>query len=96
DVYQAEGLDWSWLQTASFYQVLGQRSAVQYLVGWSGFTDPVFRKENMRTAVRFRRSIWRPWLYYEIEPYAFWARSNDFEGVTGIVGRLEVQLGRYD
>jgi len=43
--------------------------------------------------VRFRRSVWRPWFFYEIEPYVFWPRSLGYEGITGIVLRLEVQAG---
>lgn len=85
-----------WLQTASLYQSLGKRSAIQYLVGWSGDTKPITAVGVIRTAIRLRRSVWKPWFYYEIEPYAFWPRSDDFHGVTGIVGRVEIQLGRYD
>lgn len=85
-----------WTQTASLYHALRKRSAVQYLVGWSGNTKPATSAQVYRTAVRFRRSVWKPWFYYEIEPYAFWPRADDFHGVTGIVGRLEIQLGQYD
>ena len=91
-----DGLGLEWMQTASVYHTLGERSAIQYLVGWSGYTKPVIAQELVRTAIRFRRSIWRPWFYYEVEPFAFWPRDDNFHGVTGIVGRLEVQLGRYD
>ena len=90
------GLGLEWLQSASLYQTLGERSAIQYLVAWSGFTKPAVAQQVVRTAVRFRRSVWRPWFYFEVEPFAFWPRSDNFHGVTGIVGRVEVQLGRYD
>ena len=62
-------------------------------MGFDGFTDPVAAIETWRTSVRFRRSVWRPWFFYEIEPYVLWPRSLGYEGITGIVLRLEVQAG---
>lgn len=89
-------LGWRWFQSASIFHVLGKRSAIAWQLGWEGFTKPVTRFEVVRTNLRFRRSIWKPWLYYEVEPYAFWARNDGFDTKLGIVARVEVQLGRYD
>ena len=85
--------DWYFNQTVSLYTRLGKQSGIGYSVGFDGFTDPVAAIETWRTSVRFRRSVWRPWFFYEIEPYVFWPRSLGYEGITGIVLRLEVQAG---
>ena len=85
--------DWYFNQRVSLYTRLGKQSGIGYSVGFDGFTDPVAAIETWRTSVRFRRSVWRPWFFYEIEPYVFWPRSLGYEGITGIVLRLEVQAG---
>ncbi|WP_349385507.1 hypothetical protein [Alcanivorax sp.] len=85
--------DWYFNQRVSLYTRLGKQSGIGYSVGFDGYTDPIAAIEAWRTSVRFRRSVWRPWFFYEIEPYVFWPRSLGYEGITGIVLRMEVQAG---
>lgn len=85
--------DWFFNQSASIYFRLGPQSGVGASVGFNGFTAPVSTIQTIRSSVRFRRNIWRPWFFYEVEPYVFWPRDQNYKGVSGIVVRLEMQAG---
>lgn len=89
-------LGWDLDQSAAVYMRLGSRAALQYSIGAQGYTDPSANVDVWRTSIRYRRNIWRPWLFWELEPFAFWPRSDDYHGVSGVVFRLETQFGMYD
>ena len=72
---------------------LNRREALRYLVSMDGFTRPNTRVENYRAGVTYRRNIWRPWFFYELEPYLLWPRERDFDTTTGIVFRVETLFG---
>lgn len=84
---------WYFNQSAGVYFRLGDQSGIGASVGFDGFTDPVTAIKTWRTSVRFRRSIWRSWFFYEVEPYVFWPREEDYQGIAGLVLRLEIQAG---
>lgn len=88
-------LDWQLTQDATLYWQYNRRTALSLNVGATGFTDPVAAVQSWYTSLRFRRNIWRPWLFYEIQPFAFWPRSDDYHGVSGVTVRLETQFGLY-
>lgn len=87
--------DWFLSQNATLFWNYSRRAAVSFNVGVDGFTDPVAKTQTWYTSIRLRRNFWRPWLFYELQPFAFWPRSDDFHGVTGITVRLETQFGLY-
>ncbi len=87
------GRGWYFNQSASVYFRLGDQSGIGASAGFDGFTSPVSAVKTWRTSVRFRRSVWRPWFFYEVEPYVFWPREENYKGVSGVVLRLEVQAG---
>lgn len=89
-------LGWNLDQSAAIYIKLSSRAALQYSIGAQGFTDPSANVDVWRTSIRYRRNIWRPWLFWELEPFAFWPRFDDYHGVSGVVFRLETQFGMYD
>ena len=89
-------LGWNLDQSAAIYIRLNSRAALQYSVGAQGYTDPSANVDVWRTSIRYRRNIWRPWLFWELEPFAFWPRLDDYHGVSGVVFRLETQFGMYD
>lgn len=91
-----EDLDWELSQTVALYQRLGSRRALQYVVGARGYTQPTSRVEVWRAGIRYRQNIFRRWLFFELEPFVFWSREEDFEAVSGVVARLETQFGLYD
>lgn len=88
-----EGRGWRWQQSAVLGVELNRREALRYLVSMDGFTRPNTRVENYRAGVTYRRNIWRPWFFYELEPYLLWPRERDFDTTTGIVFRVETLFG---
>lgn len=64
--------------------------------GAAGFTKPEARVESYRCYLRFRRQVWRPWLFVEVEPFVLWPRDQGYQGVNGITVRLETLFGRLD
>lgn len=93
---QERELGWDLSQVAAFYLRLSSRAALQYSVGAQGFTDPSANVDVWRTSLRYRRNFFRPWLFFEVEPFAFWPRIDDYHGVSGVVLRLETQFGVYE
>lgn len=92
----ARKLGWDLSQNAVLYIRLSDRDALQYTVGVQGYTEPSSSANIWRTSLRYRRQFLRPWLYFELEPFAFWPREDDYHGVSGVVLRLETQFGTYD
>jgi hypothetical protein len=94
DLFERD-LNWDLSQAAVLFLRLSSRDALQYTVAVQGYTEPSSRLNVGRTSLRYRRQFFRPWLYFGVEPFAFWSRDNDFHGVSGVVLRLETQFGNY-
>lgn len=90
-----EGINWRWSQSASWFVRLAKRSAIQTRIRVRGRTEPNYRTDSWQASTRLRHSFWRPWLYYEVEPFLLALRENDFEQTPGLMVRLEVQFGAY-
>lgn len=86
---------WDWRQVASVGTRLNQRSALLYQLRADGVTRPSRRVDQYIASVRYRRNIWRPWFFYEIEPFVFWPRDRDFQTIQGIWFRIETRWGKY-
>ena len=86
---------WYVRQTISVSTRLNQRSALLYQVLTDGVTRPEPEAERYLASVRYRRNVWRPWLFYEIEPFVLWSREFDFEPSRGLWLRLESRWGQY-
>ncbi|MFN3713378.1 MAG: hypothetical protein ACK4SX_06955 [Alcanivoracaceae bacterium] len=91
-----QGLGWDLDQSVAVYYRINRKSAVQYTVGAQGFTEPSANVEVWRTSVRYRRNVWRPWLFWELEPFVLWPRIDDYDAISGVVFRLETQFGLYN
>ncbi len=87
---------WYWRQRAAVGVQLTSRSAIDYSITVDGYTRPHAQVENYRLGTRFRRNFWRPWMFYEIEPFVRWSLERDHEPVHGIWFRLEARFGLYD
>lgn len=88
-----DGDGWFWQQSAVLGRELTRRSAMRYLLSVEGITRPDPKVENYRAGVTYRRNTWRPWFYYEVEPYLLWPRETGFRTATGIVLRVETLFG---
>lgn len=56
-------------------------------------SDPVWQANTYSTSVRYRQRILRPWLFYEVEPYLDWVRSDGFNTNPGVAVRVEIWFG---
>lgn len=74
----------------------GDKSAWNLGLGAAGFTQPDPRVDSYRCYVLYRRQVWRPWLFLEVEPFVLWPRDQDYQGVNGFIVRLETLFGRLD
>ncbi len=92
----AEGVGWFWRQSLGYAIRIDDRTAVNMGGRVQGYTRPNTRAEGYLVSWRFRRSIWRPWFFYEVEPFFNWVRENDFSQDNGLWLRSEVRFGLYD
>ncbi len=83
-----------WGQGLSLSHSLGEQRSLAYGLGTDGVTRPKFSRESYGLWLVFRSNIWRPWLFYELEPRLTRYRSLDWDAVPSMTLRLEAQFGR--
>jgi hypothetical protein len=90
---ETEGFEWEVSLTRA--EQLDQKSAYTTYVSFSGATDqPETETERWRIAASYRRSFYRPWYFYQIEPQMNYEREYGWEWNPAIVFSIEVQLGK--
>ncbi|MBK6287156.1 MAG: hypothetical protein IPF49_05835 [Gammaproteobacteria bacterium] len=73
---ETDGLEWG---SKLNYQIrLNEKEALSYFTGVSGETDPSLTKAYA-VGVRYRRNLFRPWIFFEIEPSHEWRRESTEE-----------------
>ena len=83
-------------QGANLFLRQSDKAAWNLGAGAAGFTKPEARVDSYRCYVRYRRQVWRPWLFVEVEPFVLWPRDQGYQGVNGVTVRLETLFGRLD
>jgi len=89
---------WIWGTELSLLHKISPKSVVTLAGGVSGSTRPAWIAQNYRVLVRYRRNIFREWLFLEGEPYLRWPRKEDGsrEPVWGAILRVEILfIGAY-
>jgi hypothetical protein len=83
---------WTWGSELSLLHKLSPKSAITFSGGASGSTHPSWVVTNYRILARYRRNVWRKWLFLEGEPFIQWPRKEDgsWEEVWGATLRVEV------
>jgi len=84
-----------WRTSLQWRHRLTESSAITYLAGLDGVTDPDPLTENYGFAVIYRTSIYRDYLFAEIQPAYMWRKEADFqsrEGVYAINLRFEIHF----
>ncbi|UCH75070.1 MAG: hypothetical protein JSU82_04265 [Rhodospirillales bacterium] len=76
----------------SLFQPLSKKTALEYQILNSFRTDP-HRLDETTLRLRYRRQIWRDWLFLEAAPQLAMRRARDYEPVPGILFRLEMIFG---
>lgn len=49
--------------------------------------------KNYAASIRLRNQFWRPYLFYEVEPYIDWPESKRYKSNVGITLRLNIVIG---
>jgi hypothetical protein len=76
---------------------MSEKAVLSYMVGFDGVTDPDTLVENYGFGINYRTSIYRKFLFVELEPAYMWRKEADFderEGVYAISLRFEVHFER--
>jgi hypothetical protein len=95
-------------QKFSLYHTIQDTSAIAYEVLWRResaedvlFDDDEFlippqkNYQQVQLRVRYRRSFWRPWLFFEVWPVVGWSEARDWNNVLGVRGRIELNFGAH-
>ncbi len=93
-------------QKFSLFQTLNEKAAVAYEVYWKqqAEEDSLFDEDeikgrlkdnyqNVALQLRYRRNVWRDWLYVELWPVIGVAEERDWDTLLGAFFRLEITLG---
>jgi hypothetical protein len=62
-------------------------------------SNNVFRGGELFTsalAVRYRRQVWRPWLFFEIAPQVTFREEDDWDASPGVFAKLEILMKKTD
>lgn len=90
---RSRGVEWG--AELAGLRALGPRTAVSLAAGLDGATDAPADVDRYRVYARFRRDLFRRWIFYELEPEVAWPwqaeRGGRFRELA-ITFRLEVQL----
>ncbi len=82
--------------SAFLFRRVGRRTWLRGELRIDSDTDPPRVVERYRAALRVRRSVWRDWLFVEIEPQLRFEREHDYGASPAIDLRVETLLGgRY-
>lgn len=84
-----------WTHGLSMSHVIEHDTSLSYGISIEGHTRPDYRKESYGPWLIWRQSVWRDWLYYEIEPRLTRYRGVDWDAVPSLIVRLEAQFGDY-
>ncbi|MBP2688877.1 MAG: hypothetical protein H6R41_946 [Deltaproteobacteria bacterium] len=74
---EENGYGWAWGTDLSLLHKFSPKSAITFSGGASGSTQPVLIAQNYRVLARYRRNVWRKWLFLEGEPEVHWPRMED-------------------
>lgn len=84
----------NWGHGISLSHALGKDKSLSYGVTLNGHTQPNWRGENYGPWLTFRSSFLRNWLFYELEPRLTYYRDKNWDSITSITLRLEIQFGK--
>lgn len=88
----SNGYEWS--SGLSLFRQLSERRALSYGFSVAGHTRPENFVDEYSVGINYRQSIFRSWIYFDINPFLSWPRGVDdprhFN--PGVIFRLEVQF----
>lgn len=91
--YRDKSKDWLWQHSWQGLHQINDSSAVIYGYFIEGLSKPNYRLEEYLLSVKWRKQTARSWLFYEVEPFVLWRRSEGFSASYGIALRVEGFFG---
>ncbi len=93
------GVEWS--TSLVLNRRLSHKQAIAYYLSVAGQTQPESDglDNSYGLGLRYRQNIFRPWLFYEVQPNYRWAKYENHssrDGAAGIFFRLEAVFERED
>lgn len=86
--------DWLWRHELQHLYPINNHNALVYSFMVEGLNKPTYQVEEVYTGLRWRSNPIREWLYFEVEPFVLWLRSEDFSPSYGMALRLEAYYGK--
>lgn len=86
--------DWLWRHELQHLYPINNNNALVYSFMVEGLNKPTYQVEEVYTGLRWRSNPIREWLYFEVEPFVLWLRSEDFSPSYGMALRLEAYYGK--
>ena len=83
---EESGIDWG--SSVSLDRRIAEDKAFSYYVSIDGNTQPLGRVENYGLGLRYRQSFYKPWLFFEVQPYYQWRKDIDMDSREGVAGLL--------
>ena len=83
---------WTWGTDLSLLHKFSPKSAITFAGGASGSTRPAWIAQDYRVLARYRRDVYRKWLFLEGGPDIHWPRKEDGsrKPVWGATLRVEI------
>ena len=79
----------------SIYHPLNRLAILEYSTGVSFVDKPEQVMNNVTVQIKYRRQIWRNWLFFEVTPALNFPWIDDYEVTPSIQFRLEAIFGWY-
>ena len=74
--YGEETAGTEWGGRLSYFDRMNEKEVVNFFAAVSGETDPEAFTDAYSLGVRYRRNIWRPWVFVEVEPSHVWRKED--------------------
>jgi hypothetical protein len=84
---------WEWKSSLAFIRQLGPRAAQAFTFSVDGVSEPNFRAETFTLSTTYRRNVWRPWIFWSVEPFVAWER--DLEAPTNRIHGIQFEFDFY-
>ena len=82
-----------WITALVWFHRIDEKSAMSYETSATGITEPQALTKDYRLGIRYRRNIYRKWLFYEIAPQVTWpiiSITDERHSIFAVTFRLEV------
>ena len=92
---QISGLTWD--TSVSLDKKLSDKQVIGTFIGFNGRTKPDNRVDNYQVGLRYRQNIFRPWLFFEVQPSYRWSKEypdTHRESAAVVLFRLEAAFHR--